>query len=71
MILKYVCILLPCSICFMCVFFNVFFFKSSNLYLNNTVLSVLFCVNKDIIICYSDCLHRGSHLVEPLCYDVI
>ena len=31
----------------MCVFFNVFF---SNLYLYNTVLSVLFCVNKDIII---------------------
>ena len=37
-----------CSICFMCVFFNVIF--SSNLYLYNTVLSVLFCVNKDIII---------------------
>ena len=32
----------------LCVFFNVFF--SSNLYLYNTVLSVLFCVNKDIII---------------------
>ena len=31
----------------MCVF-NVLF--SSNLYLYNTVLSVLFCVNKDIII---------------------
>ena len=45
MILKHVYIyILPCSICV----FNVFF--SSNLYLYNTVLSVLFCVNKDIII---------------------
>ena len=34
---------------YVCVF-NVFF--SSNLYLYNTVLSVLFCVNKDIIISY-------------------
>ena len=35
---------------FSCVcFFNVLFF-SSNLYLYNTVLYVLFCVNKDIII---------------------
>ena len=33
---------------FLCVFFNVYFFP--NLYLYNTVLSVLFCVNKDIII---------------------
>ena len=39
--------ILPCSICFMCVFLNVFSF---NLYLYNTALSVLFCVNKDIII---------------------
>ena len=36
----------------MCVF-NVFF---SNLYLYNTVLSVLFCVNKDIIIIISMCM---------------
>ena len=21
--------------------------------------------------CYSDCLRRGSHLIEPLCYNVI
>ena len=37
----------------LCVFFFVFFyvfFFLSNLYLYNTVLSVLFCVNKDIII---------------------
>ena len=48
MILKYiyVYIYITISIC-LCVFFNVFF---SNLYLYNTVLSVLFCVNKDIII---------------------
>ena len=43
--------ILPCSICFMCVFFLkcIFFLFLSNLYLYNTVLSVLFCVNKDII----------------------
>ena len=35
----------------LCVFLNVFF---SNLYLYNTVLSVLFCVNKDIIIMILD-----------------
>ena len=57
MILKYVCIyiyiyILPCSICFMCVFLLMYFFSFflSNVYLYNTVLSVLFCVNKDIII---------------------
>ena len=21
--------------------------------------------------CYSDCSHRGSHLVEPLCYGIV
>ena len=21
--------------------------------------------------CYSDCSHRGSHLLEPLCYGVV
>ena len=58
MILKDVYIyILPCSICFMCVLFcflfkkiiflNVFF---AYLYLYNTALFVLFCVNKYIII---------------------
>ena len=42
--------ILPCSICFMCVFILMYFCFFSNLYLYNTVLSVLFCVNKDIII---------------------
>ena len=50
MILKYVYIYIYIYyhvLYVLCVFFNVFF---SNLYLYNTVLSVLFCVNKDIII---------------------
>ena len=58
MILKYVyvCIYIYITMFYMFYvrFFNVFF---SNLYLYNTVLSVLFCVNKDIIIqcrCKSD-----------------
>ena len=55
MILKYVCIYIyiyyhVLYVLCVCVFFNVFFFFFSNLYLYNTVLSVLFCVNKDIII---------------------
>ena len=67
MILKYVCIYIYIYIYIyyhvlyvLCVVFFVYFF--SNLYLYNTVLSVLFCVNKDIIIhdcalppCYSKC----------------
>ena len=49
MILKYVSIYIYIYITmFYVCFFSVFFF--SNLYLYNTVLSVLFCVNKDIII---------------------
>ena len=49
MILKYVYIYIYYHVLYvLCVFLNVFF--SSNLYLYNTVLSVLFCVNKDIII---------------------
>ena len=35
---------------YMCVFLMYFFVSFSNLYLYNTALSVLFCVNKDIII---------------------
>ena len=49
-------------VCFW-VFFWVFFSSSSNLYLYNTVLSVLFCVNKDIII-YSGKLQRVPCMVH-------
>ena len=54
MILKYVCIYIYIYITmfymfYVCGFFLMYFFFS-NLYLYNTVLSVLFCVNKDIII---------------------
>ena len=32
----------------------------------------VYCVESSAHIeCYSDCLRRGSHLVEPLCYGVI
>ena len=50
MILKYVYVYITMFYMFYVCFFNVFF---SNLYLYNTVLSVLFCVNKDIIIIIS------------------
>ena len=51
MILKYVCIYIYYHVLYvLCVCFFLMFFFFSNLYLYNTVLSVLFCVNKDIII---------------------
>ena len=39
------------------------------------VLSVQSCCTLSLrfahIECYSDCSHRGIHLDEPLCYDVV
>ena len=52
--------ILPCSICFWCVFLCFF----DNLYLYNTALSVLLCVNRDMYVITQSSHHIiTSHLL--------
>ena len=50
---------------YVCVFFMYFFL--SNLYLYNTVLYVLFCMNKDIIIYNNISEHKTTKINDSHC----
>ena len=47
------------------------YFAMNLMIVHGTLVYSSFLISFAHIECYSDCSHRGSHLIEPLCYDFV